>query len=162
MVIAERLAEYALAQRLGARHRGELFGMANAELVDDLPGLAEILVRPRDIFFGFLQCVLGVSLFTSDQKRGHDQAHYHRGGDRCRRANSLSMPAAPFGDAARQRRPPSEGRHPFPEPPQVVGQLLRGGIALLAILGNRFQNNILQVQRDRRIDAPRAASVHPR
>ena len=41
------------------------------------------------------------------------------------------------------------------EPPQVVGQLLRRGVAALGLLGHRLQDDRLQVAGDRRVDASR-------
>ena len=65
------------------------------------------------------------------------------------------MPPRPFARPLPERRPPRQNGHIFQEAPQVLGHFLRCAVTLLGRLGDRFEDDGLQIGRDGGIEAAR-------
>src|SRR5205807_3517323 len=80
------------------------------------------------------------------------QEHAGQGGGR----NDRPVPAGPLARPLGQRRPAGADRLVLQEALQVVGQLAGGGVALVGVLGQRLEDDRLQLRRQRRVEAARA------
>ena len=142
------------------------FGVLQDFFHRDRPALGNIRVRRREEFvrekFQYC-CGVVASRFRTVQRGGcpplglphvnatrreHNRANRQQHGGR---RHERRVPPRPFHDAFAPGRSPGANRLVSQEPPQVVGKLLRRGITRLRFLGQRLDQNRLQVPRNGRI-----------
>jgi hypothetical protein len=84
-----------------------------------------------------------------------DQADEGQEGDGRDAGHDRLVPPRPAPQSLPQRRPPGVNGLVFQETPEVVGQLLGRGVALLRVLGHRLEHDRFQLDRDGPVPAPR-------
>ena len=89
-----------------------------------------------------------LGLLARNQQRADGKPDGQQQQERHRRAHDCPVPARPFGRPLPRRGSPSADRLLIQEPPQVIGQLLDGGVTVFDALGHRLEHDRFQINRD--------------
>ena len=173
LVVGQRRAQQLAAQRLEARYVEEpALADAGQQLVNGGAGLGEVGLGQGAVAIGIRPARLGVHQPLLGQLEqavgprplalGPPPEHGHpRAGDRQdqeqrgQRRRQGRVAPAPSPRPLGRPDPPRQDRTPLEVAPQVLGHVLGRLVAMHRLLGDRLQDDRLQVPRDRRVDLAR-------